>query len=69
MTNTKGITNEDFKAQMSDLQGQLFDLIDELMVAQELGDKDAEATIAGEITQTRLAMNNLIAIPSSINFN
>ena len=69
MTNTKGITNEDFKAQMSDLQGQLFDLIDELMVAQELGDKDAEATIAGEITQTRSAMNNLIAIPSSINFN
>lgn len=69
MNYSKGITNEDFKAQMSDLQTQLFDLIDELMVAQQLGDNETAFTIGKEITATRSAMNNLIAIPSSIRFN
>jgi cob(I)alamin adenosyltransferase len=69
MENTKGITNEDFKAQMSDLQVQLFDLIDELMVAQGLGDQITEDTIKNEIRATRQAITNLIDIPSSIHFN
>jgi hypothetical protein len=69
MENTKGITNEDFKAQMSDLQVQLFDLIDELMVAEELRDLVTYVAVKQEIRATRQAITNLIDIPSSIHFN
>lgn len=69
MTHSKGITNEDYKAKMSDLQHQLFELIDELMVAQDLDDDEAEAIIGAKITATRSAMNSLIAIPSSIRYH